>query len=86
MSYYTHHRQTDTCHYVYVDIPLYHSGDLVAYDTHHKHTNDPHHIRVDVRSEDSVKKNNSIFVKITNISIKLKSVCWQSSHRTWKGK
>jgi len=54
MSYYTHHMHIDAGQYVYVDMPLHHAGD-------------PQHILGDVHSENSVRKKNSIFIKITNI-------------------
>jgi hypothetical protein len=76
----------DACHYVHIDVILYHSGDLVPYDTQHKYINDPHHIPVDVRSEDSVKGGKIHFCKNNQYKLSLKSVCWQFSYHTWKAK
>jgi len=50
-----------------VDVRLCHTGDLVPSYTQAKQKEGPQHICVDVHSEDSVRKKNNIFVKITNI-------------------
>jgi hypothetical protein len=50
-------------------VPLCHTGDLVPSYTQAKHTDGPQHIRVDVHLENSVKKNNNIFVKINYIKV-----------------
>jgi hypothetical protein len=69
MFFYTHHRHTDDGQNVHVDVPLCHTGDLVPSYTQAKHTDGPQHVRVDVHLENSVKKNNNIFVKINYIKV-----------------
>ena len=68
MFYYTHHRHT-----------------VAGQNVHAKHVqakqkDSPQHIRVDVHSEDSVRKKNNIFVKITNIKFHENLFFWQYSH------
>jgi hypothetical protein len=67
MFFYIHHGYTDAGQNVHVDVPLCHTGDLVPYYTQHKYTYGPQQMCVDVHSEESAKKINNIFVKMTNI-------------------
>ena len=80
MFYYTHHRHTVAGQNVHVAVPLCHIGDLVPSYTQAKQKDSPQHIRVDVHSEDSVRKKNNIFVKITNIKFHENLFFWQYSH------
>jgi hypothetical protein len=64
MSFYTHHRHTDACQYVQVDVPLCHAGDLIPYDTKHQHMDGPQKMHVDVHYGDPVRK------KIINFLVK----------------
>jgi hypothetical protein len=64
MTFYKHHRHTDAGQYVLVDVPPCHAGDLIPCDKQHQHMDGPQQIHDDVH-DDSVRKNNKIFVKIT---------------------
>jgi hypothetical protein len=69
MFYYTHHRHTDVCRNVHVDVPPCHAADLIPFDTQHQQTDGPQQILVDLHYEDSSIKNNKISGKITNTTL-----------------